>query len=165
MPNKQSTSYGLEVVEGMGIRSIKQTVSYSDFVDGASTDGTMTLRNKLPAYCFPVGTKVEVVTGFTGGTNTTAVVYVGTSTTTLVADVVDKDILSADSYMDVFTAAKTYGKFATFTDADTFQGHTQTAPSNYILLSITTGGGGAVWSAVTAGEMIVTVYYLSTVPE
>lgn len=162
MPNRQSISRGLEVVEGMGIRSISQTVLYSDFVDGASTAGTMTLRTKLPAYCFPLGTKVEVVTGFTGGANTTAVLSVGTSTTTVVAGVVDADILTADSTVDVYTAAKTYGKFATFLDADTFQGHTQTTPSNYILLTITVS---ADWTTITAGEAIVTVYYLSTVPE
>jgi len=165
MPNKLSTSYGLEAAEGMGIRSINQTVLYSDFVDGGSTAGTMTLRKKLPAYCFPIGTKVQVVTGFTGSTNTTAVLQVGTSTTTLAAGAVDADILLADSSVDVFTAAKTYGKFATFLDADTFQGHTQTAPSNYILLTITMGGGVADWTAVTAGKLIIDVYYLSTVQQ
>ena len=34
MPAPGSISNKLEEVEGMGIRSISQTVSYSDFVDG-----------------------------------------------------------------------------------------------------------------------------------
>ena len=160
MPNKQSISYGLETVEGMGIRSISQEVLYTDFVDGTSTAGTMTLRKKLPAYCFPIGTKVVVTTGFTG--DTTAVLSVGTSTTSLVAGVVDADILTNDGTINVYTAAKTYMTFATFTDTNVPQDDEQTVASNYILLTVT---GGADFTSITAGKMTVTVYYLSTVPE
>lgn len=166
MPNKQSLNWGLEANDtGMGFGKVSQVVKYTDFVDSGSTTGTMTLRKKLPVYCFPIGTKITIKTGFTGSTNSTATLQVGTSTTTLAAGVVDLDILVADSNINVFTASKIYGKFATFLDADTFQGDTQTIASNYILLTITMGGGVAVWSAVTAGEMLVEVYYLNTVQE
>ena len=160
MPSKQATSYGLETVEGMGIRSISQEVLYSDFVDGGSTAGTMTLRKKLPAYCFPIGTKIKVVTGFTGDSSCS--LQVGTSTTTLVAGVVDADILTMDTTKSIYTSGKTYMQYATFTDTETVQDDDQTVASNYILLTATSGSD---WGLVTAGKMTVTVYYLSTVPE
>lgn len=160
MPHKQGTSRALETVEGMGIRSISQEVLYSNFVDGGSTAGTMTLRKKLPAYCFPIGTKIEVTTGFTG--NSSAVLTVGTSTTTLVAGVVDADILTMGTNKSVYTAGKTYMQYALFSDAATVQDDDQTVASNYILLTVTSGTD---FTLVTAGKMTVTVYYLSTVPE
>jgi hypothetical protein len=160
MPSALGTASGLERATGIGLRSISQKVKYTDFVDGASTAGTMTLHTKLPAYCFPLGTKIQVITGFTG--DSSCVLTVGTSTTTLAAGVVDADILTMDTNKSIYTSAKTYMQYATFTDTETVQDDDQTVASNYILLTATSGSD---WTAVTAGEMIVTVYFFTTVEQ
>jgi len=158
MATAETFAHAMEVGQGIGIRSITQTVKYSDFVDGGSTAGTMTLKTKLPAYSMPIGSKVWVKTGFTG--NSSAVLTIGTSTTTLVAGTVDADILTTDGSVSVYTANKIYQRFATFTDTDVPQDDGQTVAGNYILLTVTSGSD---FTSVTAGEMDVTVYFFTTV--
>jgi len=156
--SSSNVAFESEQSQGIGIRSISQRVKYTDFVDGASTAGTMTLSQKLPAYSLPIGTKIQVVTGFTGDSSCT--LQIGTSTTTLVAQVVDADILTNDTTQVIYTSGKTYMSFATFTDTNVPQDDEQTIASNYILLTATSGSD---WTLVTAGEVIVTVYFFSTV--
>lgn len=160
--SSENVAFELEQSQGISLRRIEQRVKYTDFVDGGSTDGTMTLSTKLPAYSIPIASKVKIITGFTGSTNSTAVLKIGTSTTALAAGVVDADILTTDTTVNVFTASKTYISLATFSDGDVPQDDAQTVASNYILLTITMGGGVADWTAVTAGDMIVTIYYFNT---
>lgn len=164
--------------QGIGLRSIQQRVKYSDFtVSSTSTAGTMTLSQRLPAFSFPIGCKVQTTKAFVG--TSTATIEVGIATQvapTGIADnttgVIDINIISG-STIDVATVGKTYTKYSTFSDTDlTMQDDGQYAAGgsvtvtkqyeNYIMLTLK---DSSAFSAFTAGEAIVTVYYFSTLED
>jgi len=132
---------------GMGIRKVAQIVKYSDFTDdGTDTNGDLVLDKQIPAGSFVIGTKVTVKTGFTG--DTTAVLAVGAAA--------DGDDWSGNSTMNVYEAVSNLVASA-FLGADS--GLQAISTANDVCLTVT---GGADFTSITAGEMLVEVYYLST---
>lgn len=129
---------------GLGLRSVKQTISYDDFTDNEDTTGSLTMTDSLPEGAFVIGTKVTVTTGFTG--DTTATMTVGKSD--------GADEFSDGTSINIYTA-DVLGDSAEdpleFLAADTS-----------VYLKVT---GSADFSSISAGEMVVEVFYLSTVIE
>jgi hypothetical protein len=145
MPNTESTPTGLEnSPAGMSPRKISQDISYSDFTDSGGTTGTLTMTKQLPEGAFVIGTKVDVRTGFTGDTSCT--LTAGKSS--------GEDEFTDGTSINIYTA-DVLGDSAEdpleFLAADT---------SVYLVAT-----GASDWGLVTAGEMTVEIFYLSTVPE
>ncbi len=130
---------------GMGIRKISQWISYDDFTDSTTT-GSLTMTPKLPEGAFVLGTKVTVKTGFTGGTNTTAVMTVGKTS--------GEDEFSDGTSINVYTA-DVVGDSAE--DPLEFL-----AAETTVYLQITVS---ADYTTISAGKALVEIFYLSTVPE
>lgn len=143
-----NVAYELEANHvGMGIRKVAQIVKYSDFTDdGADPNGDLVLDKQIPAGSFVIGTKVTVKTGFTG--DTTAVLSVGAAA--------DGDDWSGNTTINVYTAARNLVASA-FLGADS--GLQAISTANDVCLTVT---GGADFTSITAGEMLVEVFYLST---
>jgi hypothetical protein len=178
MPSPEAIAFGMETSQAISLRSIAQRVKYSDFIvaNGNAALGTMTLSTRLPAYSFPIGCKVQTTKAFVG--TSTATMSVGladqvtpTGVTDNTTGVIDINIISGNTTVDIATVGKTYTKYATFSDADlTTQddgqyvaGGSVTATKqseNYIMLTIT---DSSAFTAFTAGEAVVTVYYFSTI--
>lgn len=133
---------------GMGIRKIDQIVLYSDFTDGGSTAGTLTMKNQIPAGSFVIGSKVKVVTGFTG--DTTCVMDVGNSG--------DDDAYSFTTH-NIYTAATNLLENADASGGGTYTGFVPVTTATSVILTATSGSD---WGLVTAGRMYVEVFYLST---
>jgi hypothetical protein len=161
MSTKQNLPYQMESGEcTMGIRSISQTVKYSEFTDGAGTaSGTFLLKTPLPAYAMPIGSKVWVKTGFTG--DSSCILRIGTALISTGA-VINYDTLVSDSTINIYTSGKIFQKFATFTDANVVQDDGQAVASSKIILTAT---GGSDFTSISAGEIVVTVYFFTTVPQ
>jgi len=136
---------------GMGIRKVAQWVTYDDFTDGGSTDGTLALTNTIPAGSFIIGSKVRVVTGFTG--DTTCVLDIG--------DGSDADLFSFTTH-NIYTAADNLVEAADGAAAGTERGIVAVGSTTTITLTAT---GASDWTLVTAGKMLVEIFYLSTNPE
>jgi hypothetical protein len=131
---------------GMGIRKVSQWVSYDDFTDNASTGGTLTLTQSLPEGAFVIGSKVTVTEGFTGGTNTTAVMTIGkTSGEDEFTDGTSVNVYAADVVGD--TAEDVLEYLAAETDV-------------YLVITVS-----ADWTTIDTGKALVEVFYLSTVVE
>ena len=134
---------------GMGIRKVAQWVSYGDFTDGGSTDGTLNLTDTIPAGSFVLGTKVKVTTGFTG--DTTCVLDIGNSS--------DADAYSYTTH-NIYTAADNLVEGADSSSGGTTgTGLAPIASATTVKLTAT---GASDWGNVSAGTMLVEVYYLST---
>lgn len=135
---------------GMGIRKVKQDILYSDFTDANGT-GTLTLTDSIPAGSFVIGSKVTVKTGFgdAGVSITTCTLSIG--------DAGNADGYSGNTTHDIFTAADNL-VLASFINSDC--GIVAEGADNDILLVGTDSGGD--WSVVSAGEITVEVFYLST---
>jgi hypothetical protein len=103
----------------------------------------------VPAGSFILGSKVKVETGFTG--NTSAHLTIG--------DGSDADCYSGNTYHDVYTAADNLVKAAFIT---TDCGLIATGSAATITLTVTTASD---FTSVTAGQMFVEIFYLSTNPE
>ena len=131
---------------GMGLRKVSQWVSYDDFTDNASTGGTLTLTQALPEGAFVIGSKVTVVTGFTGGTNSTAVMTIGKSS--------GEDEFTDGTSVNVYTA-DVVGDSAEdpleYLAADT---------DVYLVITVS-----ADWTTIEAGKALVEIFYLSTAVE
>lgn len=127
---------------GVSISKIVQTVAIGDFTDNTDTTGYVDLDDKLPAGAIPLGTKIEVTTGFTG--DTTAVVQVG------IAGDLDRFTLNTDQSV---LAAATVGSLPA-TDGCDGMNAAQT-----VRVTVT---GGADFGNISAGSMIVTLYYART---
>lgn len=126
---------------GMGIRKVAQWVDYSDFTDATDTHGTLTMSAKLPAGAFVLGTKVSVQTGFTGDTSCT--LAIGKSS-------------SASEFTDGTTVN-------IYTAADV--GESPADPLEFIASEASVylyATSAADWTSVSAGKMLVEVFYLST---
>jgi len=151
MPSKQALPNALENLSscGMAIRKIEQTVEYDDFTDGGSTAGTMNLSKQIPAGSFVIGSKVTVLTGFTGDT----------SCTLAIGDSGDSNCYSGNTTHNIYAAATNLVQPAYLT-ADC--GLNAEASANSILLTAT---GASDFTAITAGKIIVEVFYFSTNPE
>ncbi len=126
---------------GMGIGKVAQIVKYSDFTDdGDDGNGDLELDKQIPAGSFIIGTKVTVKTGFTG--DTSAALSVGASE--------NDDEWSGNTTIDVLSAARNLVAGDGLKDIST---------AATVFLTVTSDSD---FSDVTAGEMLVEVYYLST---
>ena len=121
-------------------RSVSQTLNFGDFTDNTDATGYIDFTtDDIPAGSVIVGWKAVVATGFTG--DTTAVIEVGVSG--------DTDAWSADVAQSVLAAATV--------------GSAPLAATAYVAAAATprvTVTGGADFTSISAGEMVVTVYYL-----
>lgn len=133
---------------GMGIRKIAQWVTYDDFTDGGSTTGTLALTPTIPAGSFVLGSKVTVKTGFTG--DTTCVMDIG--------DGSDADIFSQTTH-NIFAIANNLMESADAAADGTMRGIVPISTETTVTLTATSGSD---WGLVTAGKMLVEVFYFST---
>ena len=131
---------------GMGFRKVSQIVKYSDFTDGGGTDGTLNMNKKVPAGSFVIGSKVTVSEGFVG--DTTATLTVGTAG--------DANEYSGNTTHNILAKARNLVKSA-FIGADA--GLVAEGADISVLLTV---AGGADFGAITAGKMLIEVFYLST---
>lgn len=132
---------------GMGIRKVSQLIRYGDFTDdGGDAIGDLSMTTQIPGGSFIIGCKATVKTGFTG--DTTATMKVGTSK--------DAGDISGNSTINVFTAARNLLK-AAFISSDA--GLIAVSDAQTIFIGVT---GGSDFGDITAGLMLVEVYYLST---
>ena len=137
---------------GMGIRKVAQWCSYSDFTDGGSTAGTLALSNTIPAGSFVLGTKVRVTTGFTGDT----------SCTLDIGDGSDADVFSYTTH-NIYTAADNLMEGAdSSSGGSTGCGLVPISTATTVTITATSATD---WGLVTAGKMLVEIFYLSTNPE
>lgn len=141
-----NTNAQLEMSDtGMGIRKVSQIVNFSDLVDVAAT-GSITLNKAIPAGSFVIGSKVTVKNGFIG--DVSAVLKLGNAG--------DDNAYSQASTHNVFAAARNLVKSAIIS-ADV--GVVPNATDTDILAVVTTN---ADFTSVTAGKMLIEVFYLST---
>jgi len=124
---------------GARLASIQQTVALADFTDGGGTSGTVVLRDGIPVGALAVQTLIDDVTGFAG--NTSAVLTVGDGT-------------DADRYNtgapDVFSTATAVAAGAVSGTA------LHTTAVNTVTVTVTSATD---FSAVTAGEATITIFY------
>lgn len=129
---------------GLGLRKISQWIDYSDFTDSGSTTGTLTMTQTLPAGSFYIGLKASVKTGFTG--DTTCTLKAGKTS--------GEDEFTDGTTVNIYTAADV--------------GQEGEAPLEYLGSATTVylvATGAADWTSVSAGKMLVELFYLSTEPE
>ena len=125
-------------------QSVSQALAYGDFTDGLGLSGHIDFTtDQVPAGAIPLGFKAVVATGFTG--DTTAVIDVGISG--------DTNRFTADSTQSVLATA-TVGSNALAADACDGMNAAQT-----IRVTVT---GTADFSSISAGSMVVTVYWVET---
>jgi hypothetical protein len=136
---------------GMGIRKVSQVITYDDFTDAGST-GTLTMTDTIPAGSFVIGSKVTVKTAFTGTSVTTCTLAIGDSG--------DANCYSCNTTHSIFTATTAAAQRVTAAFIASDAGLNAEAAANSILLVATDSTGD--WSIITAGEMTVEVFYLST---
>ena len=131
---------------GLGIRSVKQVVKYSDMT-AATTTGTLTLGKSIPAYAMVIGSKCSITVAFTGGSNTTATLVIGATTG-------EDDWTAGGSMGSVYTTGILMKLAETYLEV-------QTSAADVIAQIAV----NSAFSTITAGEMLIEVFYLSTVPE
>ena len=119
-----------------------QSVAFGDFTD-VDTTGYVDLDTDMPAGAIPIGCKFVVSTGFTG--DTTAIVQAGIAGTL--------DMFTENTDQSVLAAA-TVGSTPTPDCADGMNA------AKTIRVTVT---GGADFTSISAGVMVVYVYYLATV--
>jgi hypothetical protein len=141
--SKNNINYNLESSPvGLGLRKIAQVVKFADFTDGGAAVGTLTMKDKIPAGAFIVGTKVTVKNAFSG--NTSCVLKVGKT-----------------SGEDEFVDGATINIFTTGA-----KGESPEDPLEYIASEQTVylqATSNSDWGLVsTAGKMLVEIFYLST---
>jgi hypothetical protein len=124
------------------IAFVQQKVDLADFTDNTDATGYVDLSTQLLAGAIPLGFKAVVHTAFIG--NVSAAIQVGVSG--------DLDRFSSVADQSVFTAG-TVGAGAPADAADGI-GAAQT-----VRVTVT---GGTDFTAITAGSMTVTVYYIET---
>ena len=120
-----------------------QSVAFGDFTDVTDATGYVDLDTDLPAGAIPIATKFVVSTGFTG--DTTAIVQAGIAGTL--------DMFTENTDQSVLAAA-TVGSTPTPDCADGMNA------AKTIRVTVT---GGADFTSISAGVMVVYVYYLATV--
>ena len=133
---------------GLGLRKVSQIVEYGDFTDdGSDANGDLTLNKSVPAGSFIIGSKVTVKTGFTG--DTSAVLAIGASA--------NDNEYSGNSTHNVFTSGTNNLVKAAFITSDAGLG--AVGSDQIIYLTLTSDSD---FSNVTAGRLLVEVFYFST---
>jgi len=142
-PGNVNTHLELSPV-GMGIRKISQNVAYGDLTDNGDATASLTMQGTIPVGAFVLGTKVYVKEGFSG--DTTAVMTVGKS-----------------DGADEFTDGTSVNILAAGTVGESPEDPLEfIAAATSVYLKIT---GTADWGNVSAGKMLVEVFYLSSAEE
>jgi hypothetical protein len=134
---------------GLGLRKVSQVVRYGDFTDDGAAVATLELNKQIPAGSFVIGSKVTVETGFTGDTS-------------CVLDIGNESDSDAYSYTDhnIFASANNLVEGADSTsDGTTGEGLKAVAADTTVKLTATSDSD---WGDVTAGKMLVEIFYLST---
>ena len=131
---------------GLGLRSVKQRIKFGELTD-SSTTGTITLNKAIPAYAMVLGTKITTHIAFTGGSNSTATIKVG-------ATAGEDDWTAGGSPGSVYSAGILMALSETVLEVQTSEAD--------VIAQITVS---ADWTTISAGEMTIEVFYLSTVPE
>ena len=132
---------------GLGIRKISQLIRFGDFTDdGSDAIGDVIMNTTIPAGSFILGCKATVKTGFTG--DTTATMKVGTSK--------DAGDISGNTTINVLAAARNLVR-ASFISSDA--GLIAVSSTQTVYVGVT---GGADFGSISAGLMLVEVYYFST---
>lgn len=126
-----------------GISAIIEEVDHADFTDNTDATGYIDLSTQLPAGAIPLGVKYIVSEGFAG--DTTAVVQTGVSG--------DLDRFSSVTDQSVLTDSTVVGHVV---PADTCDG---IGAAQTVRVTVT---GGADWGNITAGTMLVCLYYIQT---
>lgn len=119
---------------------IRETVSYDQFTDGGSTDGTYQMQGEIPANARVLGSVIIPVTGFTG--DTTATVKIG-------------DGSDDDRY-----TTGTPSVFTTGTVTIAAGVPSGTALHVAAIRPTITVTSGSDWGAVTAGRMYVEISFI-----
>ncbi len=129
---------------GMGLRKASQTVDHSDFTKSTQY-GTLAMTETIPEGAFIIGTKVTVTEAFNGGSNN---LIVGTNSNYTGTELSDGTTIEVGT-VDVV-------------------GDTATDPLGYLAAETTIYlriDEASDWDDVTAGNMKVEVFYLSSVLE
>lgn len=130
---------------GLGLRSVKKTIKYSDMTDSDYT-GSFRLED-IPAYSMVIGTKVTVKVAFSGGDNTEGILTVGSSSD-------GHDWHAGTDIGDVFDVGTLMKLAATVLGVQT------TAAEVHAQVTVDND-----YTTITAGKIVVEVFYFSTVPE
>jgi len=130
-----------------GFYSIRETMSFSDFVDGGGLTATRDMNYGIPDGSQFQQAIIHDLTGFTGGSNTTATIQIGTGA--------DPDRYNTGT-PSVFTTESSGVDLggpsgATFHDATT----------NDITVTITVDND---WSTIDAGQMTVVLFFFGETP-
>ena len=125
------------------VNVISESVAIGDFTDVLNATGYVDLTPTLPAGAIPIGTKFIVSTGFTG--DTTAIVQAG------IDGDLDRFTLNTDQSV---LAAASVGSLPATDGADGLNA------TSTVRVTVT---GGADFTSISAGVMVVYVYYLATV--
>jgi hypothetical protein len=142
-----NTNSQLEMSDvGLGLRKVSQIVNFDDLTDGGGADGTLNLNKQIPAGSFVIGSKVTVKDGFAG--DTTAVLQVGTAG--------DANEYSGNTTHNILAAVRNSVR-AAFIGSDA--GVVAESADIDVKITIT---GNADFGAITAGRMLVEVFYFST---
>ncbi len=131
---------------GMAFRKVSQIVKYGDLTDGGGAAATLNLTKQIPAGSFVIGSKVTVAEGFAGDSSCS--LAIGTSG--------DSNEYSGNTTHSIFTAARNL-VLAAFIGDDA--GMLAEGTAIDVLLTATSG---SEWGDVTAGKILVEVFYLST---
>lgn len=140
---------GVAIGVGLGDQSLprvnvtSQSVAFGDFTDNTDATGYVDLTTDLPADAIPLGCKFDVTTGFTG--DTTAIVQAG------IDGDLDRFTLNVDQSV---LAVATVGSLPATDGADGLNA------AQTVRVTVT---GGADFTSISAGVMVVYVYYLATV--
>ncbi len=131
---------------GMAFRKAAQVVKFSDLVDGGSAAATLNLVKQIPAGSFVIGSKVTVSEAFIGDVSCT--LAIGTAG--------DSNEYSGNTTHNLFTKARNLVA-AAFIGSDA--GMVAEGSDIDVLLTATCDSD---WGDVSAGKMLVEVFYLST---
>ena len=144
-----NVNYELEAsLTGIGLRKVSQIVEYGDFTDdGSDANGDLTLTKSVPAGSFIIGSKVTVKTGFIG--DTSAVLAIGASA--------NDNEYSGNTTHNVFTSGTNNLVKAAFISSDAGLGAVGSDQTIYLTLT-----SDSDFSDVTAGRLLVEVFYFST---
>jgi len=145
--SKQNVNYELEHSDvGLGLRVARIKLKAADFTDDAGTSGSYTWEDALPAWCFPVGTKVTVTGAF--DEDTAAALKLGSS-----------------AGEDCYTNGTTVSVLAVATVGLEVEDALKMITSESDVHLTITGSSDFTLLAAGGGEMTVELFYLSTVPE
>ena len=137
----QTMQTDIEGIQGIGLTELTETVLFSQFTDGGAAIGSFTSTMNIPAGSTVLYSAVKAITGFTG--NVSATIQIGDGT--------DVDRYSTGTPSVFTTAANGIAVGAP-------SGVNYHAAAKDVVLTVTSSSD---FTAVTAGSVTVSVYYLA----